>query len=310
MKHNLTKDKLDEYLVSNGNSYHKFLKTFNEKGRFFSLNLSALFFAPIWASYRKVWTLYGMLLMYQILIVFFYFLTESTNAPIYLKNILKILMLLFAVTSVFMTFFANSMLLNNANKSKGYERAKSSWLVVLVASVVFLLPFGTFLYGSYYPEYIEYKKHVSYLKSSSKKEVDFRIGAMEPKENMDSGMYKRKGEMVYFKKQAFLTDKHIVGANITYLDGRPNLMMMLNKEGREILKYQTKNNLNKFIIILFESKPFLVVRIKEELNTQSFYVFVENAFDKYYVDFITYLGGRAILKNEHTNFLTWLVNNL
>ena len=308
MKHNLTKSKLDEYLVSNGNSYHKFLKKFNEKGSFFSFNWSALFFAPIWASYRKVWVLYGMLLMYQILIVVFYFLTESSNAPMYLKNIINILMLLFAVTSVFMTFFANSMLLNSANKSRGNERAKSSWLVILVSSVVFFIPIGTLFYSSYYPDYIEYQKHIAYLKDLPKKEVSFRIGAIKPKENMDSGFYKKKGEMVYFKKQAFLTDKHIVNANITFLNGRPNLMMMLNEDGREILKYQTKNNLNKFIIILFESKPFIVARIKEELNTQSFSVPVENVYDN--GDFIAYLGGRAKLKNEHTNFLTWLINNL
>jgi len=87
-------------------------------------------------------------------------------------------------------------------------------------------------------------------------------------------------------------------------------MMMLNEDGREILKYQTKNNLNKFIIILFESKPFIVARIEEELNTQFFSVPVENAFDKDHGDFIAYFGGRAKLKNEHTNFLTWLINNL
>ena len=62
------------------------------------------------------------------------------------------------------------------------------------------------------------------------------------------------------------------------------------------------------IFLISESKPFIVARIKEELNTQFFSVPVENVYDN--GDFIAYLGGRAKLKNEHTNFLTWLINNL
>lgn len=309
MKHDLTKDKLNEYLVSNGSSYHKFLNKFNEKGRFFSLNWVALFFAPIWASYRKVWVLYGMLLMYQVLIVVFYFLIEHSSAPGYLKNIIKMLMLLFAVTSVFMMFSANFILLTNANKSRGYERAKSSWLVVLVASIIFYIPVGTLFYSSYYPDYIEYKKYVASLKKLPEKEVEFRIGAIKAKENMDSGFYERKGETVYFKKQAFLINKHIVDAHISFSDSRPVLVIMLSEEGREILKTKTGNNINKFMIILFESKPLIVRKIKEELNTQSFYIPVENAFDRDYSDFITYLGRDKKVREEHTNFLTWLINN-
>ena len=68
-------------------------------------------------------------------------------------------------------------------------------------------------------------------------------------------------------------------------------MMMLNEDGREILKYQTKNNLNKFIIILFESKPFIVARIEEELNTQFFSVPVEMLLIKTMEILLLTLGG-------------------
>lgn len=307
MKKNLTTKQIDDYLVSNGPSYHKYLDRFNEKGSFSSLNLFALILAPVWAAYRKSWLFYALLLLNQILILVFYYLTEQLNLPGYLDVILKILILVFLLISVGMTFFANSMLLSKASKASKGQHAKSSWFVVLLASLLFFLPMSICVYSIYGPKYSEYKNQVSYLKSVPHKKVEIRVGHIKPLENYIVGVLKNTEETIYYQTHSILSNEQIVDAFFLFENGSPLFTLKLSEEGKMLLSSAMKEYDTEYLVIVFDENPLQVVKITGEINSHLLSIPVRNLSE--YDPLPSYLHGEYILNHEYTNFGSWLFEN-
>jgi len=137
---NITKDKLANYVESNSDYYEKYREKFNLKNNFFSWNWSFFFFLP-WLAYRKIWTYYlGYLAMAIAYSTTFYYsvIDPQSVSPVWMITV-GLGALIFIIYSL---LTANNQVLKRASVlNETNVKSKSSWIVVLLASIVLILPF-------------------------------------------------------------------------------------------------------------------------------------------------------------------------
>jgi hypothetical protein len=240
--------------------------------------------------------------------VIFAYLAETFNGPSYLKNILGLLVLLFIANSIFLMLGANAFLLRNASKAKEGASAKSSPLVVALAGLVFLMPIVGLVHVAHYPDYAEYKDRMAYLKTTQDKHVEFRIGVAAPAEGLIEGIVRESGLTVYFESEAFLTQAEITNA-ATYLnEGRAAIGLDVSKQGRAQLSKASLENPDKLIVLIFDGKPALAVKIGQNtLDTEQLFFPISDRW--WQSDVSPYLKGRADMQNEHSSYIGWLIHN-
>lgn len=137
----ITKEKLAKYAESNTEYYEKYREKFNTKNRFFSWNWSLFFFIP-WLAYRKLWGYYFVyLLMAIVFSITFY------NIIVDVSRVSPIFMIILGLSSLIFIFYSlltvNSQFLKQASEVKEEEptQGKSSWVVVLFATLLLMIPY-------------------------------------------------------------------------------------------------------------------------------------------------------------------------
>jgi len=158
MKHTLSQNELENYVVSNSHYYEKYRKKFNTQGRFVSFNWALFFFGVFWMPYRKMWGYFILYFVINLILVGFSYkvLLEAqslrvTEAMAWGMIVAGVLLLCFVLYTL---LYANYYVLLGASRAKeaGGLEAKSSWMTVLIAALIFLSPniaFLTKVYGVY-----------------------------------------------------------------------------------------------------------------------------------------------------------------
>jgi len=310
MSNKLTVEKLDQYLKTNGKYYQKFLDKFNTKnGLFYSFNLCAFLFAPAWVAYRKLWLVYGLLFMFQIIIIAFFFMARIETIPPYLDVILKLLILLVIMNSIRVLLISNGLVLRKALNAKKNEVDKSSWIVVFLATIIFCLPISGVIFKNYYHKYIDYRHNISIHKAGKKNAVEFRFGNNHRKDGLLSGISKHSKKPVYFESQSFLSNKQIEKAFFTNNSGSNTIVIELTGEGKMLFHKELEQKEDSLIVILFDSQPQLAFK-SQGMDPNSPYISLSITNMTSLYELMTYLNGQTNLQNEHTNFLSWLFNNI
>lgn len=305
MIENLTEQTLDKYLVKNGGAYHKYLKKFNKKGRFLSLNWFALLLPFAWLPYRKLWLPYGVLFLQQAIILVLAYILSIFIGPKYLEYIIIAVIVMLASTLVYSLLSVNFILLSKASKGKEGDIAKSHWLVVLVSSIIFFLPAAVFAYKATYPDYLQYKDYISHIEQLSDKKVEFKIGGLEPSFDRVAHTVKESGDIIYLEDKAILGNEQLVKAQLIFEGGYGFLTLQLTPEGREILSKETQNNIDGLLLMLADSEIVHVIKINEKVEGSSLQVRVDEISK--FSELVNTINKSSILESKHENFLSWFL---